>query len=95
MLLQSRAASAIPRGEDEIRLLPALPEAWPSGAVTGLCARGGFEVDIAWDEGALTRAVIRSKLGHPCRVRHGDRVIELATTKEKEYALDGQLYPVP
>ena len=93
MLLQSHQCE-IRNPKSEIRildLLPALPKAWPAGSVTGLCARGGFEVDLAWDKGALTKAVIRSKLGNPCKVRCGGHEIELNTKKGGEYVFDGQL----
>jgi len=73
MLLQSHAG--------EVHLLPALPAAWPQGHVTGLCARGGFEVDIHWRDDKLDKGVIYSRLGNRCRVRTGAPVrVSLAGT---------------
>jgi len=68
MLLQSHPSAGSGQA-GEIKLLPALPRAWPTGRVTGLRARGGFEVDIAWADGKLASATVRSTLGRRCRVR--------------------------
>jgi len=69
ILLQSHAG--------EIELLPALPKAWPSGSVTGLCARGGFEVAMQWQDGRLTTVTIKSVAGTKCKVRYGEKVVAL------------------
>ncbi len=71
----------------QIHLLPALPRAWPTGKVSGLCARGGFEVEMSWDNGRLTKAVIHSKSGLPCRVVCGDQTWDLTTAPGKSYPL--------
>ncbi len=61
MLIQSH--------DGAIQLLPALPDAWKTGSIKGLKARGGFEVDIQWENSELTGATIQSTIGGNCRIR--------------------------
>lgn len=77
-----------------IQLLPALPDAWKNGSIEGLNARGNFEVGIIWNENTLEKATILSKMGTPCVVRYGDKVLSFKTQKGKAYTVtlkDGQL----
>jgi alpha-L-fucosidase 2 len=85
MLLQSHAGA--------VHLLPALPSRWPRGAVKGLRARGGFEVDLVWDAGTLRQARIRSLRGGPCLIRLGEKALRLDTRSGEEYVLDDGLRP--
>jgi alpha-L-fucosidase 2 len=64
-LLQSHAG--------EISLLPALPASWKNGSISGLKARGGFEINMSWESGMLKECSIRSILGNPCNVRYGEK----------------------
>ena len=79
MLLQSQGS--------EIELLPALPDAWPDGRVTGLRARGGYELDLEWKHGQLVDATLRSSLGGKCQVRYRKEVITLTTRPGGRYSL--------
>jgi alpha-L-fucosidase 2 len=60
-----------------IDLLPALPSAWPTGAVQGLRARGGWEVDLSWAEGKLTRATVRSVTGTSGQISYEGKTVSL------------------
>lgn len=67
-----------------IYLLPALPNVWKDGRVKGLVARGGFEIDIDWKDGKLTKAVIRSKNGGPCLLRSNTPLKGKGLKKDKK-----------
>ncbi len=75
MLLQSHRKDS--NGNYIIDLLPALPDDWASGSVKGLCARGGFEVDMKWEKDKIVSAAISSENGGTCKVRFKNRVVAL------------------
>jgi alpha-L-fucosidase 2 len=83
MLLQSHGGT--------LDLLPALPSAWPSGAVSGLRGRGGFDVDLRWREGRLEGAVIRASRSVGCRVRTGALDATWDAVAGTTYRLDHRL----
>lgn len=82
MLLQSHGGV--------IRLLPALPDAWPNGKVTGLRARGGYAVDMQWENGKLTAATIRGVADSPAgvTVRYGERTWQIKLAKGQSIPLN-------
>lgn len=81
MLLQSH--------NGEIEFLPALPKAWPAGSVTGLRARGGFDVDLSWKDGKLVKATVRSTAGNPVRLRYGSATRDLTPKKGESVSWTG------
>ncbi len=83
MLVQSHLGS--------IDILPALPDALPSGKIDGVCARGGFELAFSWNGGKLDKLQVLSKAGQKCILRYGGKVVELTTEKGKIYSFDGEL----
>ena len=81
MLLHSRM--------DGLELLPALPAAWPDGSVSGLRARGSFEVGLVWAHGVLASASIRSLRGNPLQVRCGKATLEMPTRPGEVLEIEG------
>jgi len=71
--------------ENEIRLLPALPDAWSEGSVSGICARGGFEIEMNWNDKIVQQITISSKIGGKTTLIYGDnkREVELKKGEKK------------
>jgi alpha-L-fucosidase 2 len=86
MLLQSQ--------NDELHLLPALPDALPYGRVNGLLARGGFAVAMHWQDGKLQQAQIQSNAGQPLALRYAGITKTYMTKQNEMIVLDGALQRV-
>ncbi len=91
MLLQSHSGA--------LHILPALPSTWDTGYVTGLMARGGFEVDLMWEQGQIKKITIESRLGGKCPIRSewplsGQGLQELQRSG-KNYLIDPVVSPRP
>jgi alpha-L-fucosidase 2 len=89
MLVQSQMRT--PDGSFEINLLPSLPSAIAQGSVKGLCARGGFVLDLSWENGKLKDAAIRSDMGGKLHLRYGNIHTTFNTKKGETVRINGSL----
>lgn len=83
MLLQSQ--------QGYIDVLPALPAALPNGEIKGICARGGFVLNMKWQAGGLQQVTVTSKAGGKCRLKYAGTQTEFNTAPGKTYTLNGAL----
>lgn len=88
MILQSH--------DGAIHVLPALPDIWPTGKMTGLVARGGFVVDVVWEKSKLKELKVTSRLGGNCRLRiNADLLVSTANLKAASGSNVNTFYEVP
>jgi alpha-L-fucosidase 2 len=90
MLLQSHETKTVDgKVMPIIELLPALPDDWPNGKISGLRAANGFEVDMKWEQGKLTGATIKSLIGEQgiLRFHDADILLDLEKGEKFEYSL--------
>lgn len=80
MLLQSHAGF--------IQLLPALPNVWHEGCLTGTRARGNFTLDIHWHDNNLTKVIVRSGSGNLCHIRYKQEELTFPTKAGEIYTLE-------
>jgi alpha-L-fucosidase 2 len=71
-----------------IELLPAIPASWQKGHIKGLLARGGFELEMKWNKGKLTSAILKSNIGGNCKVKYGAKIMKLNTKENQVYNLN-------
>ena len=83
MLLQSHS--------DHIELLPALPSFWKEGEISGLKARGNFEISMQWSNHKLKQVSIKSLDNQACVVKYADKSVSLKMKKNQILTLNGNL----
>jgi alpha-L-fucosidase 2 len=89
MLVQSQSGNK--DGSYNIQLLPSLPSAFNEGSVKGLCARGGFVIDLQWENGKVRNVSILSRIGGSLHVSDGVHRFDVQTKKGETVHLDRDL----
>jgi len=74
--------------EDEIRLLPALPDAWESGSVSGICARGGFEISMEWTNKTLKKVSVSSTTDGTTTLISGNKTKKISLKNGQKINID-------
>ena len=74
-----------------IDLLPALPTTLPNGELKGICARGGFQLNMKWKDGLLQSVDVISLAGNDCLLRYKEKTISFKTEKGKTYTYNSDM----
>ncbi|CAM4203514.1 glycosyl hydrolase family 95 catalytic domain-containing protein [Zobellia nedashkovskayae] len=75
----------------EIEILPALPDALPNGEISGLVARGGFEISLKWKDSEMESLEVLSKNGSDCKIEYKGKTIAFETEVGKKYKFNKEL----
>ena len=67
-----------------IHILPSLPESWSEGEISGLLARGNFEVSLKWKDGKLKEGTVKSNCGEKCALKYDGKIILVYDEDGKE-----------
>jgi len=86
MLLQS--------DDENVYLLPALPDSWQTGSVSGIRTRGGFEISMKWQNGKLLTAEVLSKNGKQCNLHYNGKLVTFNTIRGGRMQITAQLKKV-
>ena len=86
MLVQSEAPSALGKPY-EIELLPAVPAAWQTGSVSGICTRGGYEVSMNWENGRVVTASVLAKKTGKVILTYNGKTVTKKLKAGKEYQI--------
>jgi alpha-L-fucosidase 2 len=84
MLLQSHLRNN--KGDFYLDILPALPDALATGSITGIKARGGFELALEWENGVISSIIVKSLLGNKLLLRYKGKLIETETSAGESYS---------
>ena len=75
-------------GDNYIRLLPALPDAWESGSISGICARGGFVISMEWENKTLKKISISAKTDGKATLISGNKEKEVFLKNGQKIDID-------
>jgi len=81
------AEMLVQSSETQITLLPALPDAWKEGSVSGICTRGGFIISMDWSDKTLKKVTVEARSNGKTILKSGDKIKEITLAKGEKVTL--------